>query len=220
MGGSHPLPYDGGANRVGERVVSPSCYRKGLKMGKSTLLMVSMALALLLASGAAWAATVNCTPGAFRCTGETDGPDTIYGTEGPDAIDAKDGSDKVYGRGGDDLRDVESGGGLGGGDGKDVVRGGEGSDDVYGGRGSDRVFGGPGDDYVTGETANYFIGGEAPGNYISGGPGDDTIRAQDRYVDRIYCGLGHDTVTADNVKDTRPSGRDYVDDSCERVDRY
>jgi hypothetical protein len=41
-----------------------------------------------------------------------------------------------------------------------------------------------------------------------GGAGDDTIRAQDRYVDRIYCGLGYDTVTADNVEDTRPSGRD------------
>ena len=152
-------------------------------MGKSTLMLISLALALLLASGAAWAATVNCTPGAFRCEEETDGPDTIYGTEGPDAINAKDGSDKVYGRG------------------------------------SDRVFGGPGDDYVTGETANYFIGGEAPGDYISGGSGDDTIRAPDSYVDRIYCGLGYDTVTADNVKDTRPSGRDYVDDSCEKVTR-
>jgi hypothetical protein len=35
----------------------------------------------------------------------------------------------------------------------------------------------------------------------------------------VACGLGHDTVTADNVEDTRPSGRDYVDDSCEKVTR-
>jgi len=81
------------------------------------------------------------------------------------------------------------------------------------------VFGGTGDDYLTGETRKPSIGGEAPGDYISGGAGDDTIRAQDRYVERIYCGLGHDTVTADNVEDTRPSGRDYVDDSCEKVTR-
>ena len=38
-------------------------------------------------------------------------------------------------------------------------------------------------------------------------------------MDRIYCGLGHDTVTADNFNDTRPSGRDHVDDSCEKVTR-
>jgi hypothetical protein len=81
------------------------------------------------------------------------------------------------------------------------------------------VFGDLGDNYITGETRNPFIGGEAPDDYISGGSGDDTIRAQDRYRDRIYCGLGHDTVTADNVEDARPSGRDYVDDSCEDVTR-
>ena len=63
------------------------------------------------------------------------------------------------------------------------------------------------------------MGGEAPNDYISGGSGDDTIRAQDRYRDRIYCGLGHDTVTTDNVQDTKLSGRDFVDDSCENVTR-
>jgi hypothetical protein len=35
----------------------------------------------------------------------------------------------------------------------------------------------------------------------------------------VACGLGHDSVTADNVEDTRPSGRDYVDDSGEKVTR-
>jgi hypothetical protein len=48
---------------------------------KGTLLLVSMALALLWASGVALAATINCRASADRCYG-TKGSDTINGAAG------------------------------------------------------------------------------------------------------------------------------------------
>lgn len=185
-------------------------------MRKSVLLLLtSIALAVLLASGIALAATVNCNPDAYKCVG-TSGPDTLYGTSDDyDNIRGREGADKIYGLGGDD-RTIHSEG-LYGDDGDDVVRGGQGNDSVYGGHGSDRVFGGPGSDSITGETQNYV--GPAP-DFISGGEGDDFIRAGDTTRDRIYCGLGYDTVLADDAQGNSPSDRrDFVDDSCEDVTR-
>lgn len=190
-------------------------------MKKSVLLLASMVLALILVGGAAWAATIQCSNEESKCVG-TSGPDTIYGADTNhdfgygDDIRGREGDDRIYGRGGDD-RERDSGGGLHGDDGDDVVRGGRGNDSVYGGRGSDRVFGGPGSDSITGETHNYV--GPAP-DFISGGEGDDFIYAGDSTRDRIYCGLGYDTVLADNVQGNDPDDRrDFVDDSCEDVTR-
>lgn len=60
------------------------------------------ALLLVLASGVAWAATIQCSPDERRCVG-TGGPDTIYGTDEDndefEDIRGREGADKIYGRG-------------------------------------------------------------------------------------------------------------------------
>jgi Ca2+-binding RTX toxin-like protein len=70
----------------------------------------------------------------------------------------------------------------------------------------ERFLGGRGDDSFTGDgDAEELIGGSgndrlAPSggaDYVAAGDGDDTIGAQDGELDRIACGLGTDTVTAD-----------------------
>jgi Ca2+-binding RTX toxin-like protein len=86
-------------------------------MRKGALLLVSAVVALLVASGVAWAATIRC-PGpeeGSKCVG-TAGTDTMYGIDhdvgyGGDWIVGREGADKIYGRGGAD-RTTDSGGGL------------------------------------------------------------------------------------------------------------
>lgn len=194
-------------------------------MRRSALLLASAVIAVFLASGMAWAATVRCSEVEFsKCVG-TGGPDTIYGSDDDvgdygDWIVGRAGDDELYGRGGDD-REREFGGGLYGGDGDDAIHGGDGDDSLFGDRGTDRVFGGRGADLVTGETHNFV--GPAPGDLLAGGPGDDELRARDGQKDRVYCGTGVDEVFADDSKKSGPNDtgvRDRVDDSCEKVDRY
>jgi len=175
------------------------------------VLLASTVLTVLLASGVAWAATVDCANGSDLFCRGTDGPDTIYGTDGRDLVKAGGGTDKVYGRAGADG-DGELNAGL---------EGGDGDDDLFGDRGTDRLFGGRGGDFITGETHNFV--GSAPGDLLAGGPGNDFFRARDGQKDRVYCGTGVDEVFADDSKKSGSNDtgvRDYVDDSCERVDRY
>ena len=47
---------------------------------------IGVRVALLLASGAAWAATINCEPDAFRCTGEMV-PRPLFSPRSPDVGD-------------------------------------------------------------------------------------------------------------------------------------
>lgn len=196
-------------------------------MRKSALLLASAVLALLLASGVAWAATIRC-PGdeIDKCEG-TEGPDTMYGTDDNfvygygDWIEGRGGADKIYGRGGDDGG-REIGGGLHGGKGEDLLRGGDGVDDLYGGRNADRLYGGRGNDSLDGEDQFGGIGlpKERPGDLLVGGPGDDYLHADDETTDRVYCGRGEDVVYADNGGGDNPYDRpDLVDDSCEKVTR-
>ena len=65
-----------------------------MEMRKSVLLLLtSMALAVLLAGGMALAATVNCSPDAYKCGG-TSSPDTLYGTgDDYDNIRGREGAD-------------------------------------------------------------------------------------------------------------------------------
>ena len=86
--------------------------------------------------------------------------------------------------------------------GNDRLIGGAGNDDLRGGRGADRLEGGTGNDVVTG----------GPGkDILSGGLGYDVIHARDGAVDRIACGPGRDSVTADR--------NDRVARDCEKVVR-
>lgn len=93
--------------------------------------MVSLAVAMLLLSGVALAATIS---GNNR-------DNDIRGTRFADTIDAKGGEDRVRGGRGNDK--------IWGGDGNDTLVGGKGRDRIYtGGWWTDVVNCGPGRDYV------------------------------------------------------------------------
>jgi Ca2+-binding RTX toxin-like protein len=99
-------------------------------MRKTVLLLVSMALAVLLAGGVALAANVKGT--------EYD--DVLTGTESRDTIIPFAGNDTVYALGGnDDVRHSF---------GDDTIYGGAGNDTLRGGRGTDTIYGGPGKDLI------------------------------------------------------------------------
>ena len=84
----------------------------------------------------------------------------------------------------------------------DRIVGTRGADSLSGGAGNDVVLGGPGDDFLSG----------GPGrDVLDGGPGNDRISAEYDVRDRVTCGAGYDTVTADPA--------DTVFSSCELVSR-
>ena len=128
-------------------------------MRRAAILLAAIALAMVVGSGVAVAATIRCDGG--RCSG-TNRPDSIFGTNRHDAIFAKDGGDFVSGR-----RSADN---LNGEDGDDLVLGGWGDDWVKGGRHDDVVWGNLGNDRIT------------------GGSGDNVIRAGDGMRDLIVCG--------------------------------
>jgi len=92
----------------------------------------------------------------------------------------------------------------------DELFGGQGDDVLEAGAGDDALGGDEGDDVLRGQAGNDRLDGGVGFDVIEGGDGDDTIRAADGYADRIDCGPGADTVTADEA--------DTVAD-CETVTR-
>ncbi|MDQ4075915.1 MAG: hypothetical protein M3220_06660 [Chloroflexota bacterium] len=115
-------------------------------MRKTVLLLATIALATLVASGLALAApkgddtkttTIDCTAGSTSCQG-TSGPDIIYGTDSADVIIPYAGDDVVFARGGND--EVRHSFGL------DTIYGGTGADTLRGGFDHDTIYGNaPGD---------------------------------------------------------------------------
>jgi Ca2+-binding RTX toxin-like protein len=127
-------------------------------MKKTFLLLASIALAVLLASGVAWAATKK----------GTEGDDVLPGTESRDVIIPFSGNDTVDAKGGnDDVRHSF---------GNDTIKGAAGNDTLRGGRGNDAIYGGPGRDLIdcayletrTGDT-------EDPGDDIAYADSLDTV---------------------------------------------
>jgi hypothetical protein len=175
-------------------------------MRRVALLLAAMALALLLASGVAWA--VNKVG--------TDGPDTLRGTNGDDNLIGKGGNDDLYALNGRDT--------LVGGPGKDVVvdaPGGvwrRGDKILLGGPGNDIVFGARGSDKVVGEQGNDLLA-DGPDrdvalDIVSGEAGTDVIlvaslRLRAAAPDIVTCGSGFDRVHADT--------KDVVAPDCEEV---
>ena len=116
-------------------------------MRRTIVLLTTMALTVLVASGVALA--VNKVG--------TDGPDTLTGTNGNDNLDGRGGQDNIFsldgtdnlagGLGkdnvvaGDERRLVRGDKNLDGGPGNDAVLGGKGSDNIVGGEGNDWLFG-------------------------------------------------------------------------------
>ncbi len=167
------------------------------------LVLAAMLLALLLASGVAWA--VNKVG--------TNGPDTLRGTNRADNLFGKGGQDDLLALGGNDNllggsgRDNVFGGNErrpGGGD-KNLA-GGSGNDVIFGGNGSDNLLGGGGNDLLVDGPPR-----ESSEDKLSAGAGNDVLDAVNRpaFGDVILCGRGFDRVLADR--------KDTVAPDCERV---
>jgi len=175
-------------------------------MKRTVMLLVgAMATALVMASGVAWAATVQCQAGVEVCLGTSD-PDALTGTSERDFIRALAGADLARGMGGADV--------VTGGRGQDTVQGGAGPDPfLWGGEAGpehlgpftdasdDYVYGGAGDDGI--------LGGQAQGgtDRLYGQDGDDYIETYQRSraaqlgvkitKEIVNCGAGYDTVVFD-----------------------
>jgi len=175
-------------------------------MRRAILLLATMALTLLVASGVALA--VNKIG--------TDGPDTLRGTNGADNLLGLGGNDRLFSLAGKDN--------LLGGPGKDVVLGGNlersfgGDKNEVGGRGNDAVVGGLDSDNVVGEEGNDFLldGDNSEvsvpqTDHLSGGDGNDVISPINKPadVDVVVCGRGFDRVLVDR--------KDVVAPDCEKV---
>ncbi|MBA3424593.1 MAG: hypothetical protein H0U04_08625 [Rubrobacter sp.] len=137
-------------------------------MRRTILLMATMALTLLVASGVALAVT--------RIG--TDGPDTLRGTKGSDQLFGMGGSDRINGRPGDD-----------------VILGGLGNDhDLYGGPGVDVISGGPGGDVLIDGPLREF----AVDTLEGGAGNDDLVTYNGPPArDIVSCGAGRDAAFVD-----------------------
>ena len=175
-------------------------------MRRTILLVATMALALVMASGVALAVTYKIG---------TNGPDTLRGTNGADTLIGKGGNDILLALAGNDR--------LLGGDGKDfllggsvaeplggnkTLRGGDGNDALLGGLDSDTMVGGDGNDFMFGGDFD-----QAPfaKDTFYGGDGNDVIDVINTPAgkDLVTCGGGFDRVLADRA--------DVVAPNCERV---
>jgi Ca2+-binding RTX toxin-like protein len=191
-------------------------------MRRTIVLLATMALTLLVASGVALA--VNKIG--------TNGPETLRGTNGADNLLGNGANDVLYALGGnnDNLlggegRDWVFGGNedralggdknLLGGPGNDGVIGGEGSDNLTGNSGNDVVNDAGGPDKILGGNGNDLLGdGERRGgatDTLIGGEGNDVLSFINKPAKRdvVTCGRGFDRVLADT--------EDVVASDCERV---
>ncbi|WP_240432621.1 calcium-binding protein [Rubrobacter indicoceani] len=136
-------------------------------MRKIGLLLMAMAMALLLASGIAYAKSIVGNSKDNRLIG-TNQNDTIAGGGGNDFINGKAANDRLYGDSG-----------------SDIVSGGVGNDDVFGGKGADKANGNGGNDYIN-------VADNRLGDVVDCGPGEDTV-----VFDADFQGKGVSLETAD-----------------------
>jgi Ca2+-binding RTX toxin-like protein len=124
---------------------------------------------MLLASGVAYAAIVNCVQGENLCKG-TKHNDTVNGSGVRDEMHGFGGNGRLLGNGGNDI--------LFGGKGVDVIRSGEGDDTVDGQTvESDRIYGEGGADNLA---DNSWRNGVDDDNLLDGGEGDDYLYGQSK----------------------------------------
>jgi len=147
-------------------------------MRTTILVVAAMAVAMLMAGGVAWAATIQCpnatTPlGNPFCEGTND-PDTMHGTAQGDGMYGKAGGDTIYGYRGEDG-----------------IRGEEGPDKIYGGPGFDTLE-------ASGEDPDGSSWGQegASTDYVHGGSARDLLRGgfEQGGVDRLYGEKGDDGI--------------------------
>ncbi len=183
---------------------------------------------------AALAVTAGAAVGADVVVSGTAGNDTLTGTAASEAIYGRDGNDTINGAAGDD--DLDGGPGsdvLMGGEGRDAASysgagvevtidgvandgvSGEGDnvgvdvEDLYGTEADDKLTGSAVANTIDGAGGADRIDGGAGQDDLFGGDGPDTIAARDGEIDRVECGGGNDTVTADR--------NDVVAADCESV---
>jgi Ca2+-binding RTX toxin-like protein len=151
------------------------------------LLLASMSMALLLASGIVLAVNqILCDGGECLGTPRNDEMlgslrhDVIYGLKGDDRMWGRTGRDDVYGFKGNDW-----------------ATGGSGIDKVSGGDGRDTLLDGP--------------LGDSSRDTVNGGAGSDTLNTRNSpaSVDVLDCGAGHDIARVDS--------KDIVGGNCEDV---
>jgi hypothetical protein len=149
-------------------------------------------------------------PGTDRRTGTPQGDriftgagdDVVDALAGDDCIDLGVGADQAKGGKGNDLVLGQLGADhMSGNTGNDTLRGGGGADRINGNSGNDNVHGGSGEDNLSGGRGS---------DRINGNSGNDRISARDGTRDRIDCGSGRDSVTADRIDRVR---------HCEKVRR-
>jgi hypothetical protein len=175
-------------------------------MRRTIVLLTTMALTLVVASGVALAVTEIGGPG----------PNTLRGTNGADNLLGNSGNDTLYGLGGRDNllggpgKDIVSGGNEGGprGGDKNVV-GGSGNDLVVGGLDSDNVVGNEGNDFLLdGDNAEVSVPRK---DRLFGGDGNDVISGLNKPADEdvVVCGRGFDRAQVNR--------KDVVAADCEKV---
>jgi Ca2+-binding RTX toxin-like protein len=170
-------------------------------MRKTILVVASVALAIVVLGGVAWAANIQCpnagierhptTIGEVKialCNG-TEKADTMRGTKKyADRMSAKSGADTMYGRAKYDE--------MFGGPGPDKMYGGQGFDHLFGGAGVDRIYGQDEVDHLF--TSNAYRDGrqnDRTDDYIYGSEGDDVfLVGGTNGVDRVYGGTGDDII--------------------------
>jgi hypothetical protein len=159
---------------------------------RTILLLSTMMLALLLASGVALAANITCLGGP--CAG-TEENDRITGSLFDDLIQAKGGRDHVSARPGDDEVFGDAGG--------DEITGGEGGDYLDGGRGPDEIGGGPGTPEGDPKVDVSCSAGEASisgDQALFGGDGNDILTAG-RDKDVMFGNAGRNTLSGNGGDD-------------------
>jgi Ca2+-binding RTX toxin-like protein len=105
---------------------------------------------------------------------------------------------------GDALAGVELGGG-----GDNTLRGSERTDRLVGFNGEDALYGSAGGDTLYGGAGKDEVYAGEGGDVVLAGAGDDFIEAKDGAVDRVGCGPGDDSISADR--------EDLVSPDCESV---
>src|SRR5215211_6056196 len=164
-------------------------------MRRTMVMVATMALILLVASGMALAVTKI----------GTNGPDFLRGTNGDDSLIGKGGNDNLLGETGKDW--------LFGGTDRGKTSGGQ--KNMVGGPGNDRLQGGKGSDNLVGERGNdLLIDGyelNPKKDTLSSGDGNDALWVWNRPAGRdvVSCGRGFDLVLADRD--------DLLSPDCEKV---
>jgi RTX calcium-binding nonapeptide repeat (4 copies) len=147
-------------------------------MRRTLLFSAATALLMLVACGAALAASINCpTASGGDC----------YGTNQGDAIFGTPGGDREYGR-----------------DGSDLMNGYGAADSMYGGSETglgDKMRGGAGADLVNGQAGDDLIDGGAGTDILKTGRGSDRVNAKDGEKDTITCDGSNDAVYYDRGLD-------------------